>query len=51
MCYPKKTSKIKSDLTRDTLWNQFAVLRPVAQVAIYDTWSAIRFLPTALVTA
>ena len=51
VCYPKKTSKIKSDLTRDTLWNQFDGLRPVAQVAIDDTWSAIRFRPTALVTA
>ena len=51
VCYPKKTSKIKSDLTRDTLWNQFDCLRPVAQVAIDDTWSAIRFRPTALVTA
>ena len=51
VCYPKKTSKIKSDLTRDNLWNQFDGLRPVAQVAIDDTWSAIRFRPTALVTA
>ncbi len=51
VCYPKKTSKIKSDLTRDNLWNQFDGLRPVAQVAIDDTWSAIRFRPTALVNA
>ena len=51
VCYPKKTSKIKSDLTRDNLWNQFDGLRPVAQVAIDDTWSAIRFRPAALVNA
>ena len=51
VCYPKKTSKIKSDLMRDTLWDQFEGLRPVAQVAIDDTWSAMRFRPPALVNA
>ena len=51
VCYPKKTSKIKSDLTRDNLWDQFEGLRPVAQVAIDDTWSAIRLRPAALVNA
>lgn len=51
VCYPKRTSKIKSDLTRDNLWDQFEGLRPVSQIAIDDTWSAMRFRPVALVNA
>jgi len=51
VCYPKKTSKIKSDLTRDNLWDQFEGLRPVSQIAIDETWSAMRFRPAALVNA
>ncbi len=43
--YPKQTSKHKSDLNRDVIWADLAPsgLRPVAQVAIDDTWSALRF--------
>jgi hypothetical protein len=49
--YPKKSSRIAHDLSRDTLWDQFEGLRPVAQIAIDDTWSAVRFRPAALVSA
>jgi hypothetical protein len=43
--YPKQTSKRKSDLNRDVIWADLAPsgLCPVAQVAIDDTWSALRF--------
>ena len=47
VCYPKKSSKIKSDLMRDNLWDRFEGLRPVSQIAIDDTWSAMRFRPVA----
>jgi hypothetical protein len=45
--YPKKTSKIKTDINRDAGWdaaNQAGWL-PVTQVAIDETWSALRFRP------
>ena len=44
ICYPKGGA---SDLTRDTLWPMLAAhhLRPVAQIAIDATWSALRFRP------
>jgi hypothetical protein len=43
--YPKQTSKRGSDLNRDVVRADLAPsgLRPVAQVAIDDTWSALRF--------
>ena len=43
--YPKQTSKRGSDLNRDVIWADLATsgLRPVAQVAIDDRWSALRF--------
>jgi len=46
-CYPKQSSGIKTDINRDTGWSvvQKAGLRPVTQVAIDDTWSALRFRP------
>lgn len=45
ICYPKLTGKIKSDLTRDVLWHLVPGMRPVAQVSVDDTWSAVRFRP------
>jgi len=47
ICYPKQSSGIKTDINRDTGWSvvQQAGLRPVTQVAIDDTWSALRFRP------
>lgn len=47
LAYPKKTGKIKSDITRDEGWdvvNQEG-LRPIRQISIDETWSALRFRP------
>jgi hypothetical protein len=43
--YPKKTGRIKTDITRDLGWEPLAAadLLPVAQIAPDDTWSALRF--------
>jgi hypothetical protein len=47
LAYPKGSSKIKTDINRDTLWPvvQAHGWRPVRQVAIDETWSALRFRP------
>jgi hypothetical protein len=47
ICYPKGGGKIKSDLKRDKIWDAFALvdLRPVTQIAIDETWSAMRGRP------
>jgi hypothetical protein len=49
LAYPKGTSKIKTDINRNTLWDIFASfnLRPVSNVAIDETWSALRYRPEA----
>jgi hypothetical protein len=43
--YPKRGRGIDMDLTRDTGWEPLreAGFDPVSQVAIDDTWSALRF--------
>lgn len=43
--YPKKTGAIRTDLTRDRGWEPLAAhdLLAVTQVALDDTWSALRF--------
>jgi hypothetical protein len=45
--YPKKSSKMESDLTRDVVWQEVAKtgLRAVSQISVDDVWSAIRFRP------
>ena len=45
--YPKRSSKVETDLTRDVLWELMMEtgLRPVTQVSIDDVWSALRFRP------
>jgi hypothetical protein len=45
--YPKKTSKIKTDISRDCGWEslQEAGWGGVAMIAIDDTWSAMRLKP------
>lgn len=50
-CYPKGGGMIKSDVRRDTVWTAFekAGLRPVSQVAIDETWSALRGRPAEMV--
>jgi hypothetical protein len=46
--YPKKSSKVETDLSRDALWELPGAtgLRPVTQVSIDVTWSALRFRPS-----
>jgi len=49
--YPKKSSKVSSDLHMNDTWAELAEfnLSPVASIAIDDTWTAIRLKHTALV--
>jgi hypothetical protein len=46
-CYPKGGGKIKSDIKRDTVWSAFQLIEmhAVTQVAIDETWSALRARP------
>jgi hypothetical protein len=45
--YPKKSGAIASDLSRDILWDltRGSGLRPVTQIALDETWSALRYRP------
>ncbi len=45
--YPKGTGKIKSDIKRETVWKALELIEQeaVTQVAIDDTWSALRARP------
>jgi hypothetical protein len=47
--YPKKTSGMESDLSREEVWAAMEGTgwRPVTQIAIDDVWSALRFRPAA----
>lgn len=47
IAYPKKTSKIKTDIDRDTGWAKMSTLgyAGVAMVAMNETWSAMRYRP------
>ena len=47
LSYPKNAAKVETDLTRDRGWELLseAGLRPVTQVSIDDTWSALRYRP------
>ncbi|MFD2246896.1 YdeI/OmpD-associated family protein [Pontibacter ruber] len=49
IAYPKKSSKITSDLTRDEGWQAVADMgyEGVRQIAIDDTWSSMRFKQAA----
>ena len=46
--YPKKTSGMDSDLSREEVWAAMEATgwRPVSQIAIDEVWSALRFRPT-----
>lgn len=46
--YPKKTSGVDSDLSRESVWAAMKGTgwRPVSQIAIDEVWSALRFRPT-----
>ena len=45
--YPKKTSGVDSDLSREAVWAAMEGTgwRPVSQIAIDEIWSALRFRP------
>jgi len=47
--YPKRSSQVETDITRDHGWEVLntARWRPVTQVSIDETWSALRFRPIA----
>jgi hypothetical protein len=47
ICYPKLISARAGELSRDVLWSEVSRfgLRPVAMVALDDTWSAMRVVP------
>ena len=49
--YPKKSSGMKSDLSRDTGWEPVfaAGFDSVAQISIDETWTGFRFRPKHLV--
>ena len=51
LSYPKKKGGVISDLLRDKVWElvQPTGLRPVTQIALDETWSALRFRPAKLV--
>ncbi|MGE5623884.1 MAG: hypothetical protein ACM3UP_02545, partial [Methanocella sp.] len=50
-CYPKKTARTETDLTRDAGWEALRRLgfEPVSNVAVDEVWSALRFRASALV--
>lgn len=47
--YPKKSSRVKTDINRDVGWDSVtgAGWENIAQVSIDETWSAGRFRPSA----
>lgn len=49
VCYPK--GGVDTDLNRDIVWHALwpKGLRPVSQISLDDTWSAMRFRPQGLV--
>jgi hypothetical protein len=51
ICYPKGGGKIKSDLNRNVVWDiaRSVGMKCVTQIAIDETWSAIRCRPVEMV--
>jgi hypothetical protein len=48
IAYPKKTSGVETDLTRDRGWEAVTgEIDAVSQVAVDETWSALRFKSVA----
>ena len=47
LSYPKQSSKVPTDINRDIIWKIFpnSEWRPVTQISIDETWSALRFRP------
>jgi hypothetical protein len=53
LAYPKKSGKLKADITRDVGWEGVYAMgwRPVTQIALDEVWSALRFRPEVEVKA
>lgn len=51
VAYPKGSSGVKTDINRDSLWEAMKGkgIRPVMQVSVDSTWSALRFRPAEAV--
>ena len=51
ICYPKGGGKIKSDLNRNVVWSIAGTIgmQCVSQIAIDETWSALRCRPKEVV--
>lgn len=51
IAYPKKTSKLNTDLSRDLGWDVVTSvgMQGVSLIALDETWSAMRFRPVAQV--
>jgi hypothetical protein len=52
--YPKLTAQLAGELKREVVWEVVSAAieqRPVTQIAIDDTWSALRFRPASEVKA
>jgi hypothetical protein len=49
IAYPKKSSKIKTDINRDSGWDAVhkVGMEGIALISIDDTWSAMRFRPSS----
>ncbi|MHA2386064.1 MAG: hypothetical protein ACXAEE_07630 [Candidatus Thorarchaeota archaeon] len=47
LSYPKGTSKIETDINRDSIWDYSKTLgiRPVSMISIDDTWPAMQMKP------
>jgi hypothetical protein len=47
IAYPKGSSKVKTDVNRDSLWEAVKPMgwRPVRLIALDDTWSVMRVRP------
>lgn len=47
LCYPKRSSKVETDLPRDIGWQVIfdAGWHPVTQISIDEVWSGLRFRP------
>jgi hypothetical protein len=48
ICYPKKSSEVKTDISRDVGWDVVhkAGWEGVTLISVDDIWSAMRFRPT-----
>jgi hypothetical protein len=51
LCYPKQSSRVETDLSRDMMWQlvEGTGLRAATQIAIDEVWSALRYRPSQLV--